>query len=50
MRSRLTNRDLPSRHNVEVHIHNEFVDWLNKLKGEIIVSNAPILPSHFDSP
>jgi hypothetical protein len=33
-------KDLPSRHDIEVHIHNEFVKWLKILKTAIIVSNA----------
>ena len=32
-------KDLPSRHNIEVHVHNEFVKWLKVLKTAIIVSN-----------
>jgi hypothetical protein len=38
MRPGTTWRDLPSRHDIEVHIHNEFVDCLKKLKSEILVS------------
>ena len=36
----MTQKDLPSTHNVVVHIHNEFVAWLKKLKGEILVSKT----------
>ncbi|KAF8494888.1 hypothetical protein F5888DRAFT_1567472, partial [Russula emetica] len=32
MRPKTTRKDLPSRHNIEVYIHNEFVDWLKTLK------------------
>jgi len=39
MRPKTTRKDLPSRHDIEVHIHNEFVDWLKILKTEILVSN-----------
>jgi hypothetical protein len=39
MRPKTTRKDLPSRHDIEVHIHNEFVDWLKTLKSDIIVSN-----------
>jgi len=39
MRPKTTRKDLPSRHNIEVYIHNEFVDWLKILKAEILVSN-----------
>ena len=38
-------RDLPSRHDVEVHIHNEFVDWLKMLKCNIIIFNIHMCPS-----
>jgi hypothetical protein len=38
MRPKTTHKDLPSRHDIEVHIHNEFVDWLKTLKREILVS------------
>lgn len=40
MRLKTTRKDLPSRHDIEVHIHNEFVDWLKTLKGEILVSKS----------
>ena len=33
-------KDLPSRHNIKVHIHNKFVDWLKMLKSKLIVSNS----------
>jgi hypothetical protein len=38
MRPKTTRKDLPSRHEIEVYIHNAFVGWLNKLKSEIIAS------------
>ncbi len=38
MRPKTTRKDLPSRHDIEVYIHNEFVDWLKTLKSEILVS------------
>ncbi|KAI0269521.1 hypothetical protein BGY98DRAFT_937844 [Russula aff. rugulosa BPL654] len=31
-----TQKDLPSRHDIEVYIHNEFVDWLKMLKTDIM--------------
>ncbi len=40
MRPRTTRKDLPSTHDVVVHIHNEFVSWLKKLKSDIIISNG----------
>ena len=43
MRPKTTRKDLPSRHDIEVYIHNEFVDWLKTLKNEIIVSKALFL-------
>jgi hypothetical protein len=44
MRPKSTGRDLPSRHDVEVHIHNEFVDWLKTLKCDIMVINIHMCP------
>ena len=38
MRPTTTRNDLPSTHNTVVHIHNEFVAWLTKLKDNIQVS------------
>ncbi|KAF8486561.1 hypothetical protein F5888DRAFT_1597150, partial [Russula emetica] len=32
MRPKTTQKDLLSRHDIEVYIHNEFVDWLKTLK------------------
>ena len=40
MRPKTTRKDLPSRHDIKVYIHNEFVRWLNTLKTEILVSNG----------
>jgi len=40
MRPKTTQKDLPSRHNIEVYIHNAFVDWLKTLKREILVSKS----------
>ena len=42
MRPKTTRKDLPSRHDIEVYIHNEFVDWLKTLKTEILVSNETL--------
>jgi hypothetical protein len=42
MRPKTTRKDLPSRHDIEVYIHNEFVDWLKTLKREIMVSNKTL--------
>jgi hypothetical protein len=39
MRPKTMRKDLPSRHGIEVYIHNEFVDWLKTLKNEILVSS-----------
>lgn len=39
MRPRTMPKDLPSKHAVGVYIHNEFVGWLKKIKGEIMVSD-----------
>jgi hypothetical protein len=39
MRPKTTRKDLPSRHDIEVYIHNAFVGWLKSLKAEILVSN-----------
>jgi hypothetical protein len=38
MRPRTVRYDLPSMHEVGKYIHNEFVEWLKMLKGEILVS------------
>ncbi|KAF8958256.1 hypothetical protein BDZ97DRAFT_1668770, partial [Flammula alnicola] len=42
MRPKSTTSDLPSSHDVKVHLHNEFVKHMKKLKEEIIVSNFPL--------
>ena len=39
MRPKTTQKDLPSRHDIEVYIHNKFVAWLKTLKDNILVSN-----------
>jgi hypothetical protein len=49
MRPKTTQKDLPSRHDIEVYIHNEFVDWLKTLKSEILVS-SPFPPYFLYSP
>jgi hypothetical protein len=41
MRPKTMRKDLPSRHDIEVYIHNEFVAWLKSLKNDILVSIAP---------
>lgn len=38
MRPRTTDKDLPTSHDVKVHLHNECVGWLKELKKDIIVS------------
>jgi hypothetical protein len=44
MRPKTTQKDLPSRHDIEVYIQNMFVDWLKMLKNEILVnSNKTVL-------
>jgi hypothetical protein len=40
MRPILTNSDLPSTYNVKIHLHNQFVKHMKKLKEEIIVSDG----------
>ena len=47
MRPKTTQKDLPSRHNVEVYIHNKFVDCLKMLKSDILVSNALFIVQSF---
>ena len=39
MRPKTTQKDLSSRHDIEVYIHNEFVAWLKTLKHKILVSD-----------
>ncbi|RDB23358.1 putative AC transposase [Hypsizygus marmoreus] len=36
MRPKTTKADLPSTHNVVVHLHNQFVEWLKQLKADIL--------------
>ncbi|KAH8999021.1 hypothetical protein EDB83DRAFT_2238045 [Lactarius deliciosus] len=38
MRPKLISKDLPSTHNVMRYIHNKFVQWLQELKDNIMVS------------
>ena len=38
MRPRATNLDLPTSHEVKVHLHNECVKWLKDLKKDVNVS------------
>ena len=38
MRPKSTTADLPSTHDVKVHLHNEFVKYMKDLKESIIVS------------
>jgi hypothetical protein len=38
MRPKTTKKDLPSTHDLVVHIHNEFVAWMKKLKDDILVN------------
>jgi hypothetical protein len=38
MRPRATRLDLPSTHDVKVHLHNASVTWLNEVKKDILVS------------
>ena len=42
-------KDLPTRHNIEIYIHNEFMDWLKTLKSEILVSSLflQVICTHF---
>ncbi|KAG6904494.1 hypothetical protein DXG01_009473, partial [Tephrocybe rancida] len=36
MRPRATAADLPSTHDVKVHIHNKYIEWLGELKNDIM--------------
>jgi hypothetical protein len=38
MRPKANKLDVPSSHDVSVYIHNSCVEWLKKLKGDILVS------------
>jgi hypothetical protein len=38
MRPRATRSDLPSSHDVKVHLHNQSVEWLEGVKKDILVS------------
>ena len=38
MRLQAICNDLPSTHDVETYIHNQFVNWLKQLKREILVN------------
>jgi hypothetical protein len=50
MRPKTTRNDLPSIHNLEVHIHNEFGNWLKTLKNDILVSKKEENSHVLDSP
>jgi hypothetical protein len=51
MRRKSTKKDLPSTHDVSVYIHNEFVKWLEDLKGKILVSCVRLnVPCHLPTP
>jgi hypothetical protein len=39
IRPKIMQKDLPSKHNIKVYIHNEFVNWLKTLKSEILISS-----------
>ncbi len=49
MRPKTMRKDLPTRHNIEIYIHNEFMDWLKTLKSEILVSSLflQVICTHF---
>ncbi|KAF8239820.1 hypothetical protein L208DRAFT_1235682 [Tricholoma matsutake] len=38
MRPKSITKDILSTHNVTTYIHNQFVEWLEELKGDILVS------------
>ena len=38
MRPKSITKDIPSTHNVATYIHNQFVERLKELKGDILVS------------
>ncbi|KAF8155660.1 hypothetical protein B0H34DRAFT_505043 [Crassisporium funariophilum] len=42
MRPKLTTSDLPSLHNVEVYLHNEFVKHMKHLKEEIMAAPGQV--------
>ena len=50
MRQKTTRNDLPSIHNLEVHIHNGFRNWLRTLKNDILVSKKEENSHVLDSP
>lgn len=43
MRPKSTTSDLPSSHDVKVHLHNEFVKYMKGLKEEITVRKLSII-------
>lgn len=45
MKPKATRKDLPSSHEVQVYIHNAFVEWLKSLKEEFQVSKF----QHFEA-
>jgi hypothetical protein len=40
MRPCATNSNLPTGHEVKVHLHNECVKWLKELKKDILISGT----------
>jgi hypothetical protein len=43
MRPKSTQKDVPSTHDVTRYIHNQFVDQLEGLKGDIMVSERLVV-------
>ena len=43
MRPKSTTNDLPTTHNVKIHLHNEFVKHMKQLKLDILVSDGHCL-------
>jgi hypothetical protein len=38
MRPKSNKKDIPSSHDISVYVHNKCVEWLDKLKYDILVS------------
>ena len=47
MKPRATRSDLPSSHDVKVHLHNQSVEWLEGVKKDILVSCTTSRPKYY---
>jgi hypothetical protein len=47
MRPKAVRHDIPSTHDITTYIRNEFVKWLNELKGEIEVNQVKSRQKHY---